>query len=139
MFQAYCLLNHALTSNQLTELRERFGVTEIVYPPKEIALRWSEIPTVTKLTAEQIAPFVEWLSGAESGTIVILQGETGATFALVDYCLQKEYVPLHAVTKRVAQETRDGEIVHRGYVFEHVCFRRYLYFRDFNKMLFFRT
>ncbi|MDR1491139.1 MAG: hypothetical protein LBT05_00210 [Planctomycetaceae bacterium] len=132
MSKAYCLLNHALTANQLTELREKFFAAEIIYPPKELALLWSEIPTVSELTVGHVAPFVEWLSGAESGTVVVLQGEAGATFMLIDYCLQRRFVPVHAVTKRIARETRNGETIHRDYIFEHVCFRRYFYYRDFN-------
>jgi hypothetical protein len=47
---------------------------------------------------------------------------------IVDYALKNKLIPVHAVTKRVAKESREGEIVHREYIFEHVCFRKYKYF-----------
>jgi len=61
---------------------------------------------------------------------VIIQGESGMTFLLVDYALSRNLLPVFAVTKRVAREERDGEIVHREYTFEHVCFRKYQYFSE---------
>jgi len=62
--------------------------------------------------------------------VVVLQGEYNAIFALVDFALNSGLIPVCAVTERVAQEEREGETVHRKYVFEHICFRRYRYYRD---------
>ena len=71
---------------------------------------------------------VDWLAAAQAGDVLIVQGEFGATFMIVEYALKKGLVPVHAVTKRVAQESRAGEIVRRQYIFEHVCFRKYTCF-----------
>ena len=71
-----------------------------------------------------------WLSSAGKGDFLIVQGEFGTTFMIVDYALKKNLIPLHAVTKRVAKEQRNGEIVSRQYVFEHVCFRKYEYYNS---------
>ena len=71
---------------------------------------------------------IEWLSSAKAGDALIAQGEFGATFMIVDYALKRGLAPLYAVTKRVASERREGEIVSKNYIFEHVCFRRYEYF-----------
>ena len=69
-----------------------------------------------------------WLDSAEEKDVLVIQGEFGSTFIMVDYALKNKLIPLHAVTKRVESEQRDGEIVHRQYVFEHVCFRPYEYY-----------
>jgi len=121
---AFCLLNHEITPKQIDELNSRFGVKHIIHPPDCISALWGDIPTDTELFIE---PFINWLNAAQRGDLVILQGEFGATFRLVDFALKKELVPLYSVTKRIAKETRDGEKVYRSYIFEHICFRQYQY------------
>jgi hypothetical protein len=125
---AYCLLNHVLTANQIGELENNFGVERIIYPEPELSAAWGNIPTEKTLTTGHLLPFSRWLSAATNGDVVVLQGEAGATFALVDFCLSRGLVPLHSVTRRIAQESREGEKVLRSHVFEHVCFRRYRYY-----------
>ncbi|MBQ4013833.1 MAG: hypothetical protein II610_01065 [Treponema sp.] len=128
MSKTYCLLNHELTQNQLLELKEKFGASEIIYPSEALSKKWSQIPAVEKLDITVINDVIEWLSSAKAGDALIAQGEFGATFMIVDYALKRGLAPLYAVTKRVASERREGEIVSKNYIFEHVCFRRYEYF-----------
>jgi hypothetical protein len=130
MSNAFCLLNHQLTAKQIEELTRSSGSERINYPPEELAALWSAIPTDCELKAAHLAPFLAWLGEAREGDLVVLQGEFGAAFALVDFALQRGLVPVYAVTKRVAEESRDGEVVRRTYIFEHVCFRRYRYYGD---------
>jgi hypothetical protein len=125
---AYSLLNHVLTASQIGELENNFGVKRIMYPEPELGAAWGDIPTEKTLTADHLLPFSRWLTAAAKGDVVILQGEAGATFALVDLCLSRGLVPLHSVTRRIARESREGEKVLRSHVFEHVCFRRYRYY-----------
>ncbi|GHS91085.1 hypothetical protein FACS1894107_03730 [Planctomycetales bacterium] len=133
MPRAYVLLNHQLTDRQIAELRDDFGAVEIMPAPENLAAQWASIPTDRELTAAMLAPFIDWLNAAAPADVVVIQGEFGAVFALVDYALRRGLLPLHSVTKRVAHETRDGEIVRRSYVFEHVLFRRY---RDYAALTF---
>jgi hypothetical protein len=127
---AFCLLNHQLTENQIAELTSAFGAEAIVYPPEELSALWSNVPTEKRLDAQWFEPFTNWLRQAGKGDIVVLQGEFGAAFALTDYALQRGLIPVHAVTRRVSREAREGEVVRKTYVFEHVCFRPYRYYRD---------
>lgn len=129
MPKTFCLLNHILTQNQISELQKRFSSEEIVYPDENLSGQWSQIPPEQD-NGEIIGKVAEWLknSGAESGDLFIVQGEFGSTFALADFALKNNLVPLYATTKRVAKETREGEKVKREYIFEHVCFKKYRYF-----------
>lgn len=128
MTRTFCLLNHILTQNQLAELREKFSSTDVVYPEKNLAELWSRIPP-EKSNNEVVESVVSWLKNtAASGDLFIIQGEFGSTFTLVDFALKNGLVPLYATTQRVAKESRDGETVHREYVFEHICFKKYQYF-----------
>ena len=129
MVKAFCLLNHDLTQNQILELKNRFNVESIIYPSEELSKNWSQIPAEKELDKTIIGNVTNWLTPAKNGDLLIVQGEFGATFMIVDYALKNELVPLHAVTKRVAVEHRDGEVVSKQYVFEHVCFRKYEYYK----------
>ena len=126
----FCLLNHELTPRQKEELFSSFGADSVTYPPDVIALMWSGIPTDRELKKALFKPLIDWLEEARAGDVLVLQGEFSATFALADYALKKGLIPLCAVTKRVSQEVREGEKVHKNYVFEHICFRRYRYYKD---------
>ena len=44
MSKSFCLLNHTLTQNQLTELREKFNAEEIIYPSEELSKKWGQVP-----------------------------------------------------------------------------------------------
>ena len=131
MPKAFCLLNHALTQNQIAELKERFAVTEIVYPSEELSKKWAQIPPVKELDFSIIKMAASYLNSAYTGDILIIQGETGASFMLVDYALKKHLVPIYAVTARVSKEVVAGEQVVKQNVFEHVCFRQYAYYPEF--------
>jgi len=126
--KAFCLLNHPLTEKQENELLNKYNCDKIIYPSKELAATWSQIPAVPENDRSIIKAVTTWLDSAEEKDVLVIQGEFGSTFIMVDYALKNKLIPLHAVTKRVESEQRDGEIVHRQYVFEHVCFRPYEYY-----------
>lgn len=129
MPRTFCLLNHTLTQKQLAELGEKFNSKEVVYPEKNLAELWAQIPP-EKSNEEVIESVVLWLKDkVVQGDLFIIQGEFGSTFTLVDFALKNGLVPLYATTRRIAKESRAGETVHREYIFEHVCFKRYEYFK----------
>lgn len=130
MTHVFCLLNHELTQNQLTELQRDFGVLSdcIIYPSKELSAIWAQIPPEKNSENIVVQHVIEWLSSASANDVLIVQGAFGATFTVVDYALSHSIIPLYAVTKRVATESRNGEIIKRQYIFEHICFHRYKYF-----------
>ena len=130
MPRVFCLLNHELTPKQTEELFLSFNAKEITYPSGSIAALWAGIPTDKELTKAQLEPFTSWLQEAKAGDALVLQGDFSATFILADFALQNELIPVCAVTKRVSQETREGEKVYKTYIFEHICFRRYCYYKD---------
>lgn len=132
MQKVFCLLNHSLTANQINELKTKFGTETIEYPPDSIKELWSNLPTTDKIIPETIDTIRNWLcsKNVKKNDVIILQGEAGYSFYLIDYALKKKLIPIHSVTKRIAKETIDGEIVKRFYVFEHICFRKYCYYKN---------
>ena len=127
--KAYCLLNHELTENQIKELAEKYDCSKIIYPDENLTSAWSQIPTTVKPNKMIITKVTDWLKSAVEFDVLIIQGEYGSTFTLVDYALKNRLIPLYAVTKRTVEETRVGETVTRNAIFQHVCFREYEYFK----------
>ena len=130
MRKCFCLLNHKLTQKQLDELAQKYQVSDIEYPPKAVSDFWLQIPTTAQILKAYLQPVTDWIQKAGQGDLIIIQGESGSTFALVDWALSKAFIPLYAVTKRIETEEMQGEKVVRHYVFEHECFREYKKYAD---------
>lgn len=120
------LFSHDLTEEQRSDAKERLGVEEFVALPEDIQKLWSNIPAVSEDIADYLAPiqaFVEEVSS--SGDVVLVQGDFGATYAMVNFCKSLDLLAVHATTKRnVVEREQDGKIVKTS-VFEHVLFRKY--------------
>jgi len=74
-----------------------------------------------------LQPVFSWLDrNAQKGDFVLIQGDFGASFLLVQHALHKEYIPVYSTTERKAVERllEDGqvELIHQFY---HIRFRKY--------------
>ncbi len=74
-----------------------------------------------------LEPIIKWLDEKSNvGDFVLVQGDFGAVFLMVDFCLNNGLIPIYSVTKREASEEvlEDGSIV-KVSRFNHIAFRRY--------------
>lgn len=133
MAKAYCLLNHDLTENQKNELFGKFYVSQVIYPDEELKSNWAQVPATESFDRKIIAQIINWLSAAKESDCLIIQGEFGSTFLIVDYALKNKLIPLHAVTKRCSVEEKNGESIIKKIEFQHVCFRKYMNYEDFSR------
>ena len=127
MRQAYLLLNHPLTDRQTEELRSTWQAERIHPLPEGLRALWAQVPPAGSLDPTAFTPLTEWLTAAaRPGDTVVVQGEFGATFYLVDFCFQHGLVPIYATTRRDSREDRmpDGS-VRNSRIFSHVIFRPY--------------
>lgn len=128
MAKIFCLMNHVLTKKQIEELTIVYKIEEIVYPDDTLSTLWAQVNSINE--KDVLICTISWLKSAENGDYLIIQGEFGLTFTLVDYALKKNLIPIYATSKRIATESRVGETVHREYIFEHICFKKYAYFME---------
>lgn len=56
----------------------------------KLAEIWSQIPVTPKLDKTPVYAAADWLETAQPGDVVIIQGEVGSTFMLVDYALKNK-------------------------------------------------
>lgn len=121
------IMNHALTAEQEQEARGLAKGGKLVVPPGELRGQWSAVPPEPENIREHIQPLREWLGKtAKPGDYLLVQGDFGATFLLVNFALNLGLVPLYATSRRETMETvlPDGS-VRQERVFRHVRFRQY--------------
>lgn len=127
MKKCFVLLNHKFDEKQVTELKDRYGVEEVVPAPEELAGRWSQIPAEGEFPFIHILPILEWLTeNATEDDLVWVQGEPASVMVICALCREKKLEAVYATTRRdsvdIPQE--DGS-VKKVMQFKHVNFRSY--------------
>lgn len=121
------LFSHKLTQRQIEEAKESFDVQEFLRLPTELQAVWSAIPADEESITSLLAPIKEFLSlQSNREDIVLIQGDFGAVYHLVNYAKELNLKPLYATTQRRTQEyiNEKGENVKKS-IFEHRRFREY--------------
>lgn len=113
------LFSHQLTAQQEIDAKENLKCDEILYMPKELKEKWQDLGI-----ERDLAEFKKFLSEVTTeGDYVLVQGEWGATYEMINYCKEKNLIPIYSSTKREVEERKEGEtiikvskFVHRGFV-----------------------
>lgn len=113
------LFSHQLTEKQILDAKENLKCDEIIYMPKELKEKWQDLGMERDL--KEFKEFLEKIT--EVGDYVLVQGEWGATYEMVNYCKENKLIPIYSSTKREVEERKEGEtivkiskFVHRGFV-----------------------
>jgi hypothetical protein len=123
----FVLLNHQLTPDQRRALSSELGVGEVVLFPPELRELWRQIPADLPELSPLLHPLREWLAArARPGDCLLVQGDFGATFLMVQFAREQGLVPVYAATQRESREEPqpDGS-VRTTRRFEHRRFRKY--------------
>ena len=121
------LMNHEMTQEQRPDAIKMLGVAEFVEPPEEISNIWSAIPADVETIEAILSPVKVWLdSHANAGDVVLVQGDFGAVYHMVNHAFSKKLVPVYATTQRkVEEKVNDNGCVEITRVFRHQRFRLY--------------
>lgn len=122
------LFSHTLTLEQKKDARENLEVGEFISLPEDLQQKWSNIPPELESLKEYLQDIFEWIGKAsEVGDYVLVEGDFGATYLVVNYCLKQGLIPVYATTQRrvVEEVAGDGVKTHRA--FKYVRFRKYSY------------
>jgi len=121
------VFSHSLTKEQEKEARKELGVSKILKLDKELSKKWANIPPQVEELDTYLRDFKEWLKvKGRAGDYILIQGDFGATYKLVNYCKKLGLIPVYSTTERQVKEEvgQDGNIVATR-VFNHVRFREY--------------
>lgn len=121
------LFNHALTQEQLDEARTTLRVGRCIEPSAAVQQIWGQVPPWPDSLQQYLQPVRYWLSAnAQKRDYVLIQGDFGATYLMVRFCLKNSLVPIYSTTLRRAVEQRgpDGTVA-LAHLFKHCRFRKY--------------
>jgi hypothetical protein len=123
----FLIFNHTFTKMQEEDARSSLGVDRVVSMPDELGRIWGNIAPDLAAIADVLEPIQEWLKKeAADNDCVLVQGDFGACFLMVNFAFDQGLKPVYATTMREAAEElhADGSVkmTHR---FRHVRFRAY--------------
>lgn len=121
------LFNHRLTGDQEMAACRSFAPARFVYPPGDIQRLWRQVPPPLESLENHVQPVKRWLEkAARKGDVVLIQGDFGATYLMVQFAFERGLVPVYATTERLANEQHqaDGSVT-LTHCFRHCRFRRY--------------
>jgi hypothetical protein len=123
----FLLFNHQFTPEQEADARRSLWVKRTVSLPADLQDLWSNIPPDRPAIRDYLQPIRDWLKQeATPGDYVLIQGDFGACWLMVNFSLELGLIPVYSTTERQAAEEHqpDGsvELVHH---FRHRIFRRY--------------
>jgi len=118
----FLLFSHTIIPTQKSYAKDILRASEFVTLPKELQILFSNVPPELEDLKDYAKPIIEFLNiNASKGDYVLIQGDFGLSFLVVEFCKNNNLIPIYATTKRVAYE-KDGVKVSR---FEFVRFRKY--------------
>ncbi len=121
------LFSHSLTRNQEEDAKKTFNVDTFINLPVDLQKKWSNIPPDLADISAYLSDIRVWLKKMTSpGDIILIQGDFGATYNLVNWAFQNKMIPVYSTTKRIHKENilNDGT-VESVKSFQHLKFRQY--------------
>ncbi len=126
MRQLFLLFSHKLTLSQELDAKKSLGITDFVALPQELQNLWSNIPAHLAKLDDYLIPIKEYIrTNAKDGDMVLIQGEFGSCYEMVNFVKSLGLIAVHSTTKRdVIEKKIDGKVVKTS-VFEHIRFREF--------------
>ena len=126
MKQMFLLFSHKLTPTQEADAKATLGVDKFITLSDNLQKLWSNIPPQLEELEEYLKPLKEYLkTNANSGDYVLIQGDFGGCYNMVNFVKSIGLIPIHSTTTRdVVEKTVNGK-VEKFSRFEHVIFRKY--------------
>jgi len=123
----FLLFNHKFSSVQKIQAEEEFNVHQIIKMPARLKQLWQQVPAEPDVLENYLVPFRDWLGeNAEKNDLILVQGDFGATYLMVNFAFEKGLIPVYATSVRNAVEKNldDGNIK-MEHIFSFCRFRQY--------------
>lgn len=123
----FLIFNHEITHAQESDARSSLGVKQIIGMPSDLKNLWRQIPPDLYEITNYLKPVKNWLAGqAKKNDYVLIQGDFGACFIMVNFVFKIGLIPVYSTTEReVAEEQRADGTVNLMHQFKHRIFRKY--------------
>lgn len=123
----FLIFNHEITPVQESDASDSLGVQQIINMPPDLKDLWRQIPPDLPEISSYLNPVKDWLAGqARKNDYVLIQGDFGACFIIVNVAFETSLIPIYSTTEREAIEEhkKDGTI-NLSHQFKHRIFRKY--------------
>ena len=123
----FLIFNHEITSRQKEDVYISLGVQQITDLPYDLKELWRQVPPDLTEISRYLEPVKEWLAeNASRSDYVLIQGDFGACYIMVNFAFKKGFIPIYSTTERQAvEEHGDDGTVKLTHQFKHHIFRRY--------------
>lgn len=126
MRQLFLLFSHTLTDAQKQDAKNSLHVEKFITLPTSLQHLWSSIPEEKLDIKEYLTPLKNYLFlHAKQDDFVLIQGDYGGTYEMVNFSKSLSLNPVHSTTKRVTKEVIKNDTVKKTSTFKHVIYRRY--------------
>ena len=124
--QLFLLFSHSLTKEQILDAKGTLHIDNFVSLPSNLQTLWSNIPAEIDILNKYLEPIKEFVKlKTDQGDMVLIQGDFGAVYEMVNFVKNLNLVPLYATTKRETKEIKkDGKVIKTS-IFKHVIYREY--------------
>ena len=123
----FLLFSHVLTELQTEDAEKNLKIDEIIYMPDEIKEIWSNVnPEIfEEAKLNRIKIFLN--KNSLKGDFVLIQGEWGFTYHMINYSKNIGLIPIYSTTKRDYREElqTDGTVKNIHY-FKHIKYKEYI-------------
>jgi len=122
----FLLFSHKLTDEQIKDAKENLGINEFMYLPQNLQRKFSNVPPELDSIKEYSQIFIDFLKeNTKKEDYVLVQGDFGVVFNVVEFCKESNLKAVYSTTKRVVKEQIiDGKVVKIS-EFKHIRFRKY--------------
>ena len=126
MKKMFLLFSHNLTKAQKDDAKSSLHVGEFIELPKKLQTLWSNIPAELETLDNYLEPLKVYLkNSATKNDVILIQGDFGGVYEMVEFCKKNGFLTVYATTKREVKEVIQDNKVIKTSTFEHVIFRRY--------------
>ncbi|MFA7083900.1 MAG: CRISPR-associated protein Csx20 [Arcobacteraceae bacterium] len=122
----FLLFSHKLSSSQIIDAKKNLKVENFIELNLELQEKWSNIPTDIETLNITLNPYKKLLKEeAKEDDIVLIQGDFGAVYHMVNFAKSLRLKAVYATTNRLIKEyVEDNKTVKKS-IFTHVRFREY--------------
>jgi len=126
MKKMFLFFSHDLTQIQKNEAKNNLYIKEFISLDDELQEIWSSIPSDEESLKEYLKPLKKFLEERASlGDVILIQGDFGAVYSMVNFAKSLGLKAVYATTKRTVEEiVEDGKTIKKS-IFEHRRFREY--------------
>jgi len=126
MNKMFLLFSHSLTNEQIDDANKKLQVYDFISLPENLQKLWSNIPPELESLDEHLSSLKNYIRlAAKKGDYVLIQGDFGAVYEMVNFAKSLDLIPIYATTKREVVEEKQGDKVVKKSIFKHIRFRKY--------------